>query len=252
MGVESGGGHNVTQGNIGDINNRTGDLAQGYYQITGATWSDFGGGSTGYNSAKAAPYASQLQIAQNIPVARWGPNTQAQLAQNGYVARPGETLGAMLQRYGEDPAATVPADGSSPVGGGAILASGPADASSGLPAGSSGGVPIDPSTGMPATLTDTAGNAAGGSKEGEGTKLNVGIQKSLIGEIGGWINEIATGVWQGAWKSISSTFLAIQNWFIRAFVILVGLVILAIGLMKITGTDEKLMAFAKARVGMAA
>ena len=43
MGVESSGGHNVTQGNIGDINNRTGDLAQGYFQITGGTWAQFGG-----------------------------------------------------------------------------------------------------------------------------------------------------------------------------------------------------------------
>jgi hypothetical protein len=75
LGVESGGGHNVTQGNIGDINNQTGDLAQGYFQITGATWQDFGGGSTGYNSAIQAPYGTQLAVAQNIPVQRWGPAT---------------------------------------------------------------------------------------------------------------------------------------------------------------------------------
>src|SRR5579862_6841700 len=136
MGVESGGGHNVTQGNIGDINNATGDLAQGYYQITGATWAQFGGASTGYNSAIAAPYATQLQVAQNIPVQRWGPTTIAQLGAQGYHPLPGETLGQMLTRYGQDPTATVPADGSSPLGSGILAAGDPNNSSSGIAAGS--------------------------------------------------------------------------------------------------------------------
>lgn len=113
LGVESGGGNNVTQGNIGDINNATGDLAQGYFQITGATWKQFGGLNTGFSSAIQAPYGTQLEIAQNIPSARWGPNTQSALIQAGYIPRPGETLGQMLKRYGENPSATVPADQSS-------------------------------------------------------------------------------------------------------------------------------------------
>lgn len=129
LGVESSGGHNVTQGNIGDINNRTGNLAQGYFQITNPTWVQFGGSSTGFSSAIAAPYATQLQIAQNIPVARWGSNTQTALNAAGYYPQPGETLGQMLTRYGEDPAATVPADGSS--AGAIVTSTGPMDGGSG-------------------------------------------------------------------------------------------------------------------------
>lgn len=112
--VESG-GRNVPQ-SLGtrDINNNYGqgggDPAQGYYQITGGTWRDFGGDKTGHKSAIDAPYATQLQIAQNIPVARWGPTTQQALRSAGYEPKPGETLGQMLARYNEDPTATRPED----------------------------------------------------------------------------------------------------------------------------------------------
>jgi hypothetical protein len=171
-------------------------------------------------------------------VQRWGPATQAQLAANGYVAMPGETLGAMLQRYGQNPAATVPADGSSAQGG-TLAAGDPSNASSGIAAGSGAGSTagaIDPATGMPATLTDAAGNASGAGA-GSGSQITVGLQKSLVGDVQGWITEIATGVWQGMVKSLGSTLSSIQNWFVRAFVIIVGLVILAIGLIKLSGHD---------------
>lgn len=116
LGVESGGGHNVTQGNIGDINNATGNLAQGYFQIINPTWNSYGGSSTGVSSALNAPYATQLAVAQNIPVNQWGPATQTALQQAGYQPLPNETLGSLLSRYGENPTSTVPADGSSPTG----------------------------------------------------------------------------------------------------------------------------------------
>ena len=114
MRVESG-GRNVPQSlGTADINNNYGrgggDPAQGYYQITGGTWNEFGGDKTGQKSAIDAPYATQLQIAQNIPVARWGPATQQALKAAGYEPQPGETLGQMLARYKEDPAATRPED----------------------------------------------------------------------------------------------------------------------------------------------
>jgi hypothetical protein len=238
LGVESSGGQNVPQG-ITDINSQQGTPAQGYFQIINPTWAAYGGTATGYNSAIAAPYATQLQVAQNIPVNQWGPATIAQLGAQGYHPIGNETLGAMLARYGENPAATIPADGSSPTGG--IMAAGdPSNASSGIAAGSgagsTAGPAIDPATGMPATLTDAAGNAAGAGA-GTGSQITVGLQKSLVGDVQGWITEIATGVWQGMVKSLGSTFLSIQNWFVRAFVIIVGLVILAIGLIKLSGHD---------------
>jgi hypothetical protein len=103
--VESG-GRNITQ-SLGtkDVNNNYGagggDPAQGFFQITNATWKDFGGHDTGYSSAIQAPYAKQLEVAQNIPVARWGPDTQTALRTAGYQPQRGETLGEMLARYGE-------------------------------------------------------------------------------------------------------------------------------------------------------
>ena len=100
--IESG-GRNVTQGNIGDINNARGTPAQGYFQITDPTWAQFGGLSTGYSSALQAPYETQLQVAQNIPIGRWGPATQSALQSAGYSYSPNETLGQVLNRYGETP-----------------------------------------------------------------------------------------------------------------------------------------------------
>jgi len=142
MRIESG-GRNVPQ-NIDDINMRRGTPAQGYFQIINPTWSEFGGDKTGSRSAIDAPYATQLQVAQNIPVARWGPNTQAALRAAGYEPQPGETLGQMLTRYGEDPTATKPEDGGSTV-------SAAAPAAPTLPAGLLGA-----STPAPATPIDGA------------------------------------------------------------------------------------------------
>lgn len=220
------GGRNVTQGNIGDINNQTGDLAQGYFQITNGTWRDFGGNATPYSSAIAAPYAVQRDVALNVPVSRWGDNTRNDLAAAGYVPLQGETLGQMLARYGEDPAATVPADGSSPVGGGQMLAE------------------FDPATGLPASTTDVAGSMTGSTSKlaaGTGSNTNVGLQPSLVKDITTWLN----GITGGAFKGVGSVLASIQNLFVRAFVIILGIVLLTIALLKITGTDKVVIEFAK-------
>jgi hypothetical protein len=113
--VESG-GQNKIQGDIGDQNNRSGDLAKGYFQITDGTWRDFGGLDTGHPSAITAPYATQLKVASAIPIGRWGPATQHALAAAGYTYDPKQTLGEVLASYKEDPGATNPASisGSTP------------------------------------------------------------------------------------------------------------------------------------------
>lgn len=118
LGVESSGGHNVTQGNIGDINNARGTLAQGYFQITDPTWAQYGGLNTGYSSAINAPYAVQLQVAQNIPIGQWGPNARNAVAAEGYTFSNNQTLGQVLANNNESPYATVPADNSTPYGSG--------------------------------------------------------------------------------------------------------------------------------------
>lgn len=95
------GGRNILQGNIGDINNRTGDLAKGYFQITDATWRDFGGLNTGYSRAIDAPYEVQAQVAGNIPLKRWGPNTISAMRATGRPIDLSMTLGQNLAAHGE-------------------------------------------------------------------------------------------------------------------------------------------------------
>lgn len=95
------GGRNILQGNIGDINNRTGDLAKGYFQITDATWRDFGGLNTGYTRAIDAPYEVQAQVAANIPLKRWGPNTIKAMQATGKPIDLSQTLGQNLAAHGE-------------------------------------------------------------------------------------------------------------------------------------------------------
>jgi hypothetical protein len=237
MRVESGGGHNILQGNIGDVNNARAaagggsyQLAQGYFQITGPTWADFGGNATGFSNPLAAPYSSQLQIAQNIPVSRWGGATQAALASAGYFPQRGETLGQMLTRYGEDPGATVAADGSTTgSGAGSTIAGGPNDTSSGVNAGSGSGTQVasnDPSSGLSNVPSDT-------------TPTNIiGIDKPLTSAVGDWIKNIESsmgsafsGAMTSALKSVGVDFGAMQNWFVRAGVILLGIVIIVAGLL---------------------
>lgn len=124
------------------------------------------------------------------------------------------------------------------LGTGQLAIGDPGNSSSGIAAGSGTGSTggFDPATGLPAGLTDTVANASG-QGAGTGSQVTVGLQKSLVGDIEGWITQVSKGVWDGMVKSLGSTFLNIQNWFVRAFVIIVGLVILAIGLIKITGND---------------
>lgn len=95
------GGRNVLQGNIGDINNQTGDLAKGYFQITDATWRDFGGLDTGYSRAIDAPYDVQAKVAANIPLKRWGPTTIAAMQATGKPIDTNRTLGENLAANNE-------------------------------------------------------------------------------------------------------------------------------------------------------
>lgn len=238
LGVESSGGHNITQGNIGDVNNRTGDLAQGYFQITGATWAQFGGYGTGYSSAIQAPYATQLQIAQNIPVARWGPDTQSALQAAGYQPQRGETLGQMLTRYGEDPSATTAADGSSVTSSGAGIAEGPQDSASGFNAGDSvsqGGLGS-----LPWNTTPTGAENVSTADVGQGAQVTQGLQQGTIDAITKWIGGIESAFGGGlksaltAAETAAGTWLgSVQNWFARAGLIFLGIVLIAIALVVI-------------------
>jgi energy-converting hydrogenase Eha subunit B len=237
MGVESSGGHNVTQGNIGDINNQTGDLAQGYFQITGGTWAQFGGLNTGYTQANQAPYATQLAIAQNIPVSRWGPATQTALANAGYTTTQGQTLGQLMGAYNESPSATTAADGSTVTGSGSTIAQGPADNGQGSTPASGSTDPLGTSVTQNPTGTATTSPSTSTSGAGTGIAETQGLQQSTITAIQGWITGIENSFGSGmkavvsAAETSAGTWLgSVQNWFTRAGLIILGIVIAAIAL----------------------
>jgi len=96
---------NVMQGNIGDINNLTGDLAQGYFQITGGTWRQFadkaGVDLREYPQPITSPYSVQAKVANVIPLGRWGPSTIAAMRQAGGKLDLSKSLGENLAANGE-------------------------------------------------------------------------------------------------------------------------------------------------------
>ena len=69
---ESTGNPTAIQGDIGDINNATGDLAKGLFQITDATWAANGGLEFGVSQADKATPQQQAVVAGRIFAARGG------------------------------------------------------------------------------------------------------------------------------------------------------------------------------------
>ncbi len=245
IGNESG-GRNIPQGNIGDINNLRGTPAQGYLQITDPTWNDFGGAATGYSSAIQAPFAVQAQVAGNIPVARWGPTTQAALAAAGYTPMPGETLGQMTSRYGETIPTSAPGGGSLPGAAGAVItaaggspatpgtssATTPATSGGNSPATAGGGsTPFNTGTGAPVVITDIA--SAGTIGAGK-------VQSGLV-TAGGDV--VKTGAQLGATATslTQSTFNAVSDFFIRGGLGLLALILIGLALWQF-GRQQEIIA----------
>jgi hypothetical protein len=150
-------------------------------------------------------------------------------------------------------------------GAGTTIASGPADNSSGgtdsvtmnsadpnygditnIPvAGVNAPAASTPSTTSPSTTspTTTAPTTASpststlGGDVGTGTPLTQGLQQGTLTAIQGWITNIESSFGSGlaatlkaAATGLGTYFGSVQNWFTRAFLIIVGLVILAVAL----------------------
>jgi hypothetical protein len=241
MGVESGGGHNILQGSIGDINNQRAaagggsyQLAQGYFQITGPTWAQFGGNAYAATPLQAT-YAQQLAVAQNIPVSRWGGATQTALTSAGYSPQRGQTLGQLMAANNEDPSATVAADGSSVSGSGSTLANGPTD-------GGSGANVVGPdSNPLGTSVTENPSGASSTTSSGTGTAQGTQIQTALQPEETSFITSTVQGIenaFGGGLKAtltaaetgLATYFAGIQNWFVRAGLILLGVILLGVAL----------------------
>lgn len=146
---------------------------------------------------------------------------------------------------------------------GATVAQGPADSSSGLAAGSTDGsyltqggaadpysgdytstypnpntafATTSPSTTAPSTSSSTSGDT------GTGTRTDVGLQQGTLAAIQSWITSLMGGTYNaftqaltGATTYAGTMFASIQNWFVRAFLIIVGVIVLAIGLVHLMG-----------------
>lgn len=175
------GGRNVLQGNIGDINNQTGDLAKGYFQITDATWRDFGGLDTGYSRAIDAPYDVQAKVAANIPLKRWGPTTIAAMQATGKPIDTNRTLGENLAASGESFVDATP-DTSFAAPSGKTVARHPPN-----PQVGTGGfvAPGAPTMGVPADALATAADIATLQKNDPWSSLATGLASSVATTKGG-------------------------------------------------------------------
>jgi len=199
--------------------NHNGSIDYGVFQINNAAWPQFGGQAVaGQSLDQQAAAAAQIYNSQGLTA--WSTYTSGK-----YQAFPS----------GASPSAT--------------LASGPTDASSGLNAGSTSVAGGSLGASLTAAATDaatTAANAAliaaglppiAGAVTGGGDTVNVGLSPQGASTIGGWISGIekATGdafnsAIDHALATAGINLSALQNWFVRAGVILLGIVVIGLGL----------------------
>jgi hypothetical protein len=89
--------------------------AQGFLQITTGTWADFapkaGVDLSKYPNPLKAPYAVQAQVAANIPMNRWAPETLNKLQKAGYTIYPTKTLAENVKLNGGDMAGGIEMSG---------------------------------------------------------------------------------------------------------------------------------------------
>jgi hypothetical protein len=135
-------------------------------------------------------------------------------------------------------------------GGGGGIAGGPADGSSGVAAGpgassGTGGDGVGPNsdplgssvTANPSTTTPSTTAPSTTGEVGTGTPVTQGLQQGTITAIQGWVTSFETSVgtaFAGALKSaqtaVGTAFGGLENWFVRAFLIILGIILLAIGI----------------------
>jgi hypothetical protein len=196
-----------------------GDLAGGIPDGPAEPATGFTGGTT----APAAPSGVfQVLGPDGLPtggLVRPDPSTGQTFLQ------PGETLGPQL---GTDTPSTGvnPATGQPAAGGGGVPVTAGGDTGGTLGAGQPGFLP-PAQTGGPAALGIVPGLAAG---------------------ITGWINSIETAVGTAFKNAFAATFGAIQNWFARAFLILLAIVLIGIALWAMLSKTEMVKNLRKSAV----
>jgi hypothetical protein len=220
------GGRNI-QSTAGTTSSGT---AEGYYQITPGTWHDFapsaGISLAQYPTPMSAPIETQTQVASMIPLSRWAPSTVAAVQAQYGTVNTGQTLGQINLNTGGGSLASY--TGVSPV-------TGP----DGIPT-----INVTPSGtyGQPAT-SDGGGSGSGGTTTGAtgldvgwlppsqtGGPMTLGLATGVVSSISGWISGIETSVGNAFTGAVSGVLGTAGNYLMRFFLILIGLVVLAIGL----------------------
>jgi hypothetical protein len=185
----------------------------------------------GYAATPSATAQALADAIQNGTLEHYGTVGNATYFQSGYTAaRNGLTAGANIAgNWFSDLFGAPSKDFVAPSLGTSQIAAAPGAATSG------GATP-------PIAQTSAGGATGGGALSAVagsavGAPVALGLQPTLVKSIQDWITSIAQGVWQSVWATAGNAFLALQNWFVRGFLILVGVVVLGVGLMHLSEGD---------------
>lgn len=96
----------------------------------------------------------------------------------------------------------------------------------------SGSPTYDYGLAAPAGAAQTGGGGAG-------IPLTVGAQPGLLSTATGWVNSIIQGFTGTAQRMLGAAFGAVGNWFIRAFLIVIGLALVIVALRAILASGEQ-------------
>ena len=186
--------------------------ASGLYGYLDSTWQTYatqaGVDTSLYPRAYMAPASVQNQVALITPTSNWscpGCNAKASVLEG----TPGMTTGS-------------------------AIASGPVDNSQGsLPASATSTDPL----GSSVTQNPSGASSTSGGTAAQGTPIQTALQPEEVSQIGTWISGIESAFGGGLKSAITAAetglatyFGGIQNWFIRAGLIILGVVLLAVAL----------------------
>ncbi len=212
--------------------------AEGYYQITPGTWNDFapkaGISLAQYPTPMTADLATQTQVASVIPLARWAPSTVAAVQSQYGTIDTSQTIGQINTNVGGGPLAT--STGTGALSGGYIAPDG-----SYVPAQATPGVTPDANAPplVGATSSSTAAQLGGMPGVLLDSPFSLGITTGLSGAINSWITGAETAVGTAFKNAMSGVLGTLGNYAVRFFLIVVGVVILAIGLWALVPQQTK-------------
>lgn len=198
--------------------------AQGAYQITTGTWSDFaakaGISTVQYPTPNSAPLDVQTQVADQIPLNRWAPSTVAAVQQQYPGVDTSQTVGQLAQQTAGSHASYF----------------GGYDSQGNFLGGTTDPLnyPITGATKYQQQTSDTTGSQSSGTNTGAGTGSGMPISVGLQSGFSAWLGNVSDWIAAG----FRSGFGILSNWFIRAMLILVGIAVLVVALFRLMDPDN--------------